>query len=50
MDFDVQYDKIYRYCYYKVKDKNRAEDITQETFLCFLNSGYQEQGKQLLRD
>lgn len=28
-----QYDKIYKYCYFKVKDKYIAEDITQETFL-----------------
>ncbi|MBQ6503969.1 MAG: sigma-70 family RNA polymerase sigma factor [Flexilinea sp.] len=47
MDYDVQYDKIYRYCYYKVKDKNLAEEITQETFLHFLDSGYREQGKSL---
>lgn len=27
------YDKIYRYCFYKVRDSAAAEDITQETFL-----------------
>ena len=47
MDLDLQYDKIYRYCYYKVRDKQTAEDITQETFLRFLDSGYSEQGKKL---
>lgn len=47
MDYDAQYDRIYRYCYYKVKDKNLAEDITQETFLRFLASGYSEQGKKI---
>ncbi len=27
------YDKIYRYCFYKVRNSSAAEDITQETFL-----------------
>lgn len=27
------YDKIYRYCFYKVRNSTAAEDITQETFL-----------------
>lgn len=35
-DIDEQYDKIYRYCYLKVKHKETAEDITQETFLRYL--------------
>ncbi|WP_028516438.1 RNA polymerase sigma factor [Ruminococcus flavefaciens] len=35
-DIDEQYDKIYRYCYIKVKHKETAEDITQETFLRYL--------------
>lgn len=47
MDLDLQYDKIYRYCYYKVRDKQIAEDITQETFLRYLDSGYSEHGKKL---
>ena len=32
---EEQYDKIYRYCYFKVKNRELAEDITQETFLRF---------------
>lgn len=28
-----QYDKIYRYCYFKLHSRELAEDITQETFL-----------------
>lgn len=32
---EEQYDKIYRYCYFKVKKQELAEDITQETFLRF---------------
>lgn len=35
MDIEEQYDKIYRYCYFKIYDKQLAEDITQETFLHF---------------
>ncbi len=33
MDIEEQYDKIYRYCYFKVHHQQLAEDITQETFL-----------------
>lgn len=35
MDLEQQYDKIYRYCYFKVHKQEVAEDITQETFLRF---------------
>lgn len=48
IDFEEQYDKIYRYCYFKVKNRELAEDITQETFLRFLESeGYRNKGKVL---
>lgn len=35
MSFDIeeQYDKIYRYCYFKLHSRELAEDVTQETFL-----------------
>lgn len=33
---EEQYDKIYRYCYFKLHDRRTAEDITQETFLRYL--------------
>lgn len=33
MSIEEQYDKIFRYCYYKVHDRHLAEDLTQETFL-----------------
>lgn len=43
-----QYDKIYRYCYYKVNDSDLAEDLTQETFLkYFAQNAYIERGKML---
>lgn len=37
MDLEEQYDKIYRYCYFKIHDSRMAEDITQETFLRFFS-------------
>ncbi len=33
MDLGNAYDKIYRYVYFKMKERTIAEDITQETFL-----------------
>lgn len=47
MDIEEEYDKIFRFCYWKVRNKETAEDLTQETFLRFLNSGYSEQGKRI---
>lgn len=50
MDLDIedQYDKIYRYCYFKVNNIQLAEDLTQETFLRFFNpNNYKEKGKPL---
>ena len=48
MDLEEQYDKIYRYCYFKVNQREIAEDITQETFLRFLeNSNYANTGKAM---
>ena len=38
MEIEQYYDKIYRYCYFKVNNKTLAEDLTQETFLRFLGS------------
>ena len=39
MDIEEQYDKIYRYCYFKLYDDQMAQDITQETFLRFCKQG-----------
>ena len=36
IDLKMQYDKIYRYCYMRVHNRETAEDLTQETFLRFL--------------
>lgn len=40
MSFDIeeQYDKIYRYCYFKLHNRELAEDATQETFLRYLKN------------
>lgn len=45
IDFEEQYDRIYRYCYFKVHRQEVAEDITQETFLRFWEH-YGYQGKE----
>lgn len=48
IDLEEQYDKIYRYCYYKLHHREKAEDITQEASLRFLeNEHYQDTGKGL---
>ena len=48
MDLDEQYDKIYRYCYFRMYQREAAEDITQETFLRFLENGtFRNTGRQL---
>ncbi len=35
MDIEEQYDKIFRYCCFRIYDRQLAQDITQETFLRF---------------
>ncbi len=48
MDIEEQYDKIYRYCYFKLCDKQLAQDITQEAFLRFYRQGLSfDNGKEL---
>jgi len=32
MDLEEQYDKIYRYCYFRLRSREQAEDVTQEAF------------------
>ncbi len=46
MELEEQYDRIYRYCYYRIRNVQRAEDLTQETFLRYFehyNLGYGQQ-------
>ena len=33
MDYEVLYDKLYRYCFFKLHHQQDAEDITQEVLL-----------------
>ena len=48
LDIYEQYEKVYRYCYYKVKNAALAEDLTQETFLRFFSHpSYSKSNKQL---
>ena len=47
MNIEDEYDIIFRFCYWKVRDQALAEDLTQETFLRWLDSGYQENGKRI---
>ncbi len=48
MNIEENYDKIYHYCYNKVKNREIAEDITQETFLKFLeHENYHNSDKAL---
>ncbi len=47
MDIEEQYEKIYRFCYYRVHNRETSQDLTQETFLRFLNSHYKERGKRI---
>lgn len=48
MDIEEKYDKIFKYCYMKTKDKHVAEDLTQETFLRFFETHkYKDVGKEM---
>jgi RNA polymerase sigma-70 factor (ECF subfamily) len=48
ISLDALYDKIYKYCFFKVKNAHVAEDLTQETFLRFFaQHTYIRRGKPL---
>ncbi len=38
MDVEAQYDKLYQYCYFKLHNRELAEDVTQEAFLRYFES------------
>lgn len=47
-DLQEQYDRVYRYCYFKVRDAALAEDLAQETFLHYFSQHtYIHRGKQM---
>ena len=48
LNINQQYDKIYRYCYFKTNNGHVSEDLTQETFLrYFSQNSYIDRGKPL---
>lgn len=48
LELEDHYEKIYKYCYFKVKNRHLAEDLTQETFLKFFSQHtYISRGKPL---
>ena len=49
IDIEEQYEKIYRYCYYRLKNQEQAEDVTQETFLRWFASDTYRDKNQLLQ-
>ena len=34
MNLEDQYDRIFKYLYFRFRDRHVAEDMTQEAFLC----------------
>lgn len=49
LDIEEQYDKIYRYCYYRLRNREQAEDVTQETFLRWFSSDTYHNTGQVLQ-
>ena len=48
MNLENQYDRIFKYLYFRLHDRHIAEDLTQEAFLRFLASRtYQDENRQL---
>lgn len=42
VDLEEQYDKVYRYCYFRLRSREAAEDVTQEAFLRYLSAASQK--------
>ncbi len=48
MNLEDQYDRIFKYLYFRLHDRHMAEDMTQEAFLRFLGSRtYRNENRQL---
>ena len=48
LDIEEQYEKIYHYCFYRLRNREQAEDVTQETFLRWFASDTYRDKNQLL--
>ena len=49
INMEEQYDKLYRYCYFKLHDRELAEDITQEAFLRYFEKYRGEENTSALK-
>ena len=49
MDIETIYDRIYRYCYHRLQDRQAAEDATQEAFARWLAAGVCRTENEALR-
>ncbi len=47
VDLEEQYDKVYRYCYQKLRSREAAEDVTQESFLRYFRTDPDCRGRML---
>lgn len=48
MDLEEQYTKLLQYCYARVRNRELAEDITQESFLRFWQAkSYEDMGREM---
>ena len=48
LNLEEQYDRIFKYLYFRLHDRHVAEDMTQEAFLRFLGSrSYRDENRQL---
>lgn len=46
-DIEEQYDKIYRYCYFKTQNAALAEDLTQECFLKYISQNTRSEERRV---
>lgn len=49
IDSEEQYDKIYRYCYFRLRNRETAEDVTQETFLRYFEKYHLSTAEQAVK-
>ena len=49
LDIEEQYEKIYRYCFYRLRSREQAEDVTQEAFLRWFASDTYRDMNQVLQ-